>query len=111
MTPLSPRVRAALDEFVGRLRAELGGRVHRLILFGSVARGQARWDSDIDVLVVLEGEVDRPTWVRIVDWGSSAIERHGVVISPTVLSRAGFEQMVAHGRRLVRDALQEGIPL
>ena len=35
-----------------------GPRLKRVILFGSHARGDARPDSDIDLLVVLEGPVD-----------------------------------------------------
>lgn len=35
-----------------------GDRLERLVLFGSRARGDADPDSDIDVLVVLRGEVD-----------------------------------------------------
>ena len=47
------------DEIVKRLRAE-GGKlrdlhVKSLALFGSVARGQARPDSDVDFLVEFEG--------------------------------------------------------
>ena len=48
------------DEIVKRLRAE-GGKlrdlhVKSLALFGSVARGQARPDSDVDVLVVFDAD-------------------------------------------------------
>ncbi len=38
-----------------RLDALYGDRLVRLVLFGSHARGEAREDSDIDVLVVLLG--------------------------------------------------------
>jgi len=31
----------------------------RILLFGSQARGEARWDSDFDFLVVLPGSPDR----------------------------------------------------
>ena len=36
----------------------LGVRVERVILFGSRARGEAREDSDWDILVVVEGGLD-----------------------------------------------------
>ena len=41
-----------------RLRAQHGDRLRGVVLYGSEARGQARPDSDIDVLVLLEGPVD-----------------------------------------------------
>jgi uncharacterized protein len=47
-----------LQEHVERIRA-LG--VHRLALFGSVARGTERADSDVDLLVEFEGA---PTFDR-----------------------------------------------
>ena len=43
----------------GRLQALYGPRLERLVLFGSRARGDGDIDSDIDVLVVLKGPVDR----------------------------------------------------
>ena len=48
---IAPRV---LDELKERLSAAYGERLHAVVLFGSEVRGDARPDSDIDVLVVLE---------------------------------------------------------
>ncbi len=46
-----------LAEFHQRLAGLYGQRLERVVLFGSHARGQAVPDSDIDVLVVLKGDV------------------------------------------------------
>lgn len=46
-----------LDHFVDRLVS--------VMLFGSIARGNWDRDSDIDVLVVVEGWGDKPIWVRL----------------------------------------------
>jgi hypothetical protein len=56
------------EEIVAKLRRErqtLSSRypIHRLALFGSWARGEARADSDVDVLV----EVDSSIGLRFVD--------------------------------------------
>lgn len=40
-----------------RLERQYGDRMKAVILYGSQARGQARPDSDIDLLVVLDGPV------------------------------------------------------
>jgi len=51
-----------LPEILAKLRAEMerhyGDRLVQVILFGSQARGDAEEGSDIDVLIVLRGDVD-----------------------------------------------------
>lgn len=41
-------------EYASRVREMLGSHVHRIVLFGSQARGDAREDSDFDLLVVVD---------------------------------------------------------
>ena len=64
------------------------------ILYGSEARGEARPDSDIDVLILLDGDhidlkremaVTEPLWQ--IEW------KTGIPISPTVMLRSQWEQM------------------
>ncbi|MCL1875964.1 MAG: nucleotidyltransferase domain-containing protein [Synergistaceae bacterium] len=43
-----------LDLFVERVKKHEGDNLSRIILFGSVARGEANIDSDIDVLFILK---------------------------------------------------------
>jgi predicted nucleotidyltransferase len=54
---MSERVRTILAELRRRFEALYGPRLVRMVLFGSHARGDAEPGSDIDVLVVLAGEV------------------------------------------------------
>lgn len=42
-----------LDRFVSLVRQALGQQVLSVVLYGSVARGQARADSDVDLLIIL----------------------------------------------------------
>ena len=53
--PISNELRETLRWATGRLWEIYGPRLKRLILFGSWARGEAGPESDVDVLVVLEG--------------------------------------------------------
>lgn len=47
-----------LRDYRARLEQIYGPRLVRLVLFGSRARGDAEPDSDIDVMIVLEGPLD-----------------------------------------------------
>ena len=42
--------------FTDVLRNRLGERLHAVVLYGSVARGTASADSDVDLLVLMDGE-------------------------------------------------------
>ena len=47
-----------LAEIKARLATVFGDRLRGVVLYGSEARGTAQPDSDIDVLVLLEGPID-----------------------------------------------------
>lgn len=53
---LQKEYKEALDEFVKSVEKEHHNEIESIILFGSVARGEAREDSDIDVLVITNKE-------------------------------------------------------
>lgn len=107
---LAPGDRRALDEYVGRLRRELGDEIVELRLFGSKARGTATPESDIDVLVVVESatpDVEN----RIVDLAFDVNLDHGVLISPVVFSRNAREGELWPFTTLGREAERDGFPL
>ncbi|MDO9626601.1 MAG: nucleotidyltransferase domain-containing protein [Methanobacteriaceae archaeon] len=53
---LQEEYKKAVNEFVKRALQKYGDSINSIILFGSVARGEAREDSDIDILVVWTGD-------------------------------------------------------
>ena len=68
--PLSRAFQALADRVVAEYRAALGDDLVAIALFGSVARGQARADSDLDLYVVTRRPILgdprlRATWERI----------------------------------------------
>ena len=64
------------------------------ILYGSEARGDARPDSDIDVLILLDGEQLNLKREMAVTGPLNEIEwQTGVLVSPTVMLRKQWENM------------------
>lgn len=60
---LPPELQVLLRALRERLEALYNERLHRLVLYGSHARGEATDASDVDVMVVLHGDVD--AWEEI----------------------------------------------
>jgi len=52
------QIEQIIKEFKEKAEKLYGKRLKNIILYGSYARGQATDDSDIDLAVILEGEVD-----------------------------------------------------
>jgi type III restriction enzyme len=92
------------------IRARDGSRIRRIILFGSRARGEARPDSDFDLLVVVR---DTPrTEVRAFRQGLYEVLRgQGVVAEPWVMSDEEFEETKTIIGGLAYPAWKEGVVL
>ncbi|MCX6345030.1 MAG: nucleotidyltransferase domain-containing protein [Armatimonadetes bacterium] len=61
---MSETLKAILSELKTRFQELYGDRLVEMILYGSQARGDAEVGSDIDVLVVLRGEVNPVTEIE-----------------------------------------------
>jgi len=89
------------------LAAAFGERLAGIVLFGSEARGGADPDSDIDVLVLLEGKVDFGADLRMAVQAtyplSLEVDRP---IDPIPASRQTYE---AQRYPLYRNARKEGV--
>ena len=50
------KFQTVIDAFLNKITSDLGDQVVKVIVFGSVSRGQATDDSDIDLLVVIKSK-------------------------------------------------------
>ena len=83
--------------------------VHRIIMFGSRARGDAEPDSDMDVLVILNGPNTAKARKHISDCAWEAGFEHGLVVSPVVVTRQAWENGPERYSLLAQAVEEEGI--
>jgi len=102
------------DPVLNRFRTDLdrlyGGRVERVILFGSRARGEAHPDSDYDILVFLKdfGLPDRHKEMgRISEITAQIIQDTGELISALPYPAGSY----AEATPLMHEVRREGIDL
>ena len=82
---------ALVREFKRRAEKALPGRVVRVMLYGSRARGDARDDSDWDVAIFLRGKPTRE--------------------DRNILSDIGFDLMMEHGQHVQTMAIDSARPV
>ncbi len=86
-----------------------GDRLQNLLLFGSEARGESIPDSDIDIMVILNGPVCfMLEYRRIIDALYDLILESGRIIDVTPVEKEKYE---AGEFALYRNARQEGVLL
>jgi predicted nucleotidyltransferase len=96
-----------LEQFRRGLEKIYGARLAEVVLFGSQARNEACSDSDIDVLVVLNGPVDPNLEIpRVSPLASGLSLRHDVVISCVYVSEHDFR---ADESPLLLNVRREGV--
>jgi predicted nucleotidyltransferase len=103
-------LRAPLERYAELLRARFGARLRDVRLFGSYARGEADEDSDVDVLVLVDGLTDR----EIGDAAGLVAEvilETGLPLAPLPMSTDRFADLRRRERRLAQDIDAEGISL
>jgi hypothetical protein len=105
----SPATRDLLQWVTQSLRDLYGPRLKHLFLYGSHARGEARPDSDVDLLVVLDGTVGTLEEAR----RTSGLILRAAAYRDAALSLVHLseEEFGDDRRPLVRSVKEEGIDL
>lgn len=93
-----------VEELAQKLREKFGDKVEQVILFGSYARDEFGEESDLDVLVIGNVKLD-----EVLEISYPLSLKHGVYISPIVMSRDYFEMLKAEGTGFVKNVLREGV--
>ena len=102
--------RSAINELKAKLVMMFGGDIE-LKLFGSVARGEEQKYSDIDVLVLLPGEVDHNIEERVFDAAYDLELKYAVVFGIIVYEKSFWKSDLAAAMPLHRNVEREGLSL
>jgi predicted nucleotidyltransferase len=107
------RLAWVLEDFTKRV-SDFAPEVQSVILFGSVARGQATPRSDIDILVIApnSGEERFNELMNAVDRLAAEVSgRHPAKLVPIVMMTKDFEKSIKDKKRFAADILKDGIVL
>lgn len=107
--PVPDELRETLRLATTSLREIYGPRLRHLILFGSQARGDATPESDVDVLVVLEGPLSSYEEAK----RTSRVATEAAAYRDTALSfvHMSAEDFSEQWRPLVQSVRKEGVDL
>jgi predicted nucleotidyltransferase len=102
--------RAALEEFLLRIRKRLSSQLKTVKLFGSEARGEATDESDIDLFVVVS-PYSKETESYILDEAYEVSLQYDVVITPLVYGEDEVNSHLFQITPFYKNIMEEGISL
>lgn len=109
LIPAFARETGWLDELGRRLVTVTPSVIRSVILYGSWARGDARPNSDVDLLVVVSDWARKDTLERRLEvFRTAALDRFGVSVSFLVLSTHELASRARARSRFIRDILEQG---
>lgn len=110
MQKLQRKYEKALEAFKSRILNELGKRIQSIVIYGSVARGEATEDSDIDVLVLSD---DKRVREKVSDIAYEIDFEYDfeTFIMPIHLTTKEFEHRIKVGSPFTSSILKEGVIL
>lgn len=105
---MSMEVKEVITEFKAEIEKLYSGRLKNVILYGSLARGDATEESDIDLLVILEGKVIPGKEIdRMIGLITEINLKHGVLISVYPVSAEDYSTL---NSPLLINVRREGVP-
>jgi predicted nucleotidyltransferase len=103
---IQKRYQEPLREFVKVALEKYGENVESIILFGSVARGEARRESDIDILVIWKGD-EAEGWRAMTGLAFDILLEEEEYISTKVL---GLEDVKTENP-FIKNVMKEGVKM
>ncbi|MDI6655590.1 MAG: nucleotidyltransferase domain-containing protein [Candidatus Hydrothermarchaeota archaeon] len=107
VSDVNKKLREAYEEFSKEAKERLGDKLISLVLYGSVAKGRARSESDIDVFAVVS-DVDAKE--NLFDIAAEFL-KGGVLFSVMVETPSKFRELQKAGSPFISSIFREGVIL
>lgn len=103
-------IETAINELKKRLVKRFGADIE-MHLFGSVARGDYKYDSDIDVLVLIAGKVNNTLEEEVFDLAYDIELEYSVVFGIVVYQKEFWYSELGTSMPLYKNVQQDGVSL
>ncbi|SRR3989338_1702818 len=107
---LNKKENEALKKFRIKIEKLLLDNLVEVKLFGSKARGDARKDSDLDVIVIISSG-DWHTSDMIYGIATDILIETGVCVSPKVITKEEYNHLRNIGNIFLKNVIREGIAI
>ena len=99
-----------IKKFRNEIISKYQNKIYKIILFGSYARGDYKIDSDVDLLIVWQG--DRNSGAeKIEDVAYEYLLEKGVYFSIKVLTVEQYNDLSIKGSPFIKNIEEEGVVL
>lgn len=108
---LNEKYKKAAVEFAQRVASALGDQVDAIVLYGSVARGEAKRDSDIDIMVVSPDPQRTREKLSEIRSDFAYEQNYTFFISLVHYSREEIYKLRQIGSPFIQNVIREGVIL
>ena len=109
---MNKKVKSTLNRLKKKILSEVPGQVERIVVYGSHARGEARADSDLDILVIVKDKSKLlENQIRDIAYAIMWEQNFSPLISVEILGKDSFDKLGKLGSSFHRKIQNEGIPL
>lgn len=101
-----------LDQLAAVYFKEVGKDLVSVVIFGSVARGEEKPDSDVDLIAVVKDKADlRSIEDRVAGASVKATRRFGNQMTAIVLKKSDYEKKIRQKKGFWREVAEAGVKL